>query len=49
MINQVQETRGEVQIKKPGKMKWVYNSPDPQILVSNEKTLWLYAPQAERI
>ena len=49
MINQVQETRGEVQIKKPGKMKWVYNSPDPQILVSNEKTLWLYVPEDEQV
>jgi outer membrane lipoprotein-sorting protein len=42
MINRTEITRGTVQIKKPGKMKWVYESPDPQILVSNQKILWIW-------
>ena len=49
MINRTEITRGTVQIKKPGKMKWVYESPDPQILVSNQKILWLYAPEDEQV
>ena len=48
MINRTEITRGNVQIKKPGKMKWTYNSPDPQILISNQKYLWLYAPEDEQ-
>ncbi|KMP11666.1 membrane protein [Candidatus Nitromaritima sp. SCGC AAA799-C22] len=45
VMNRVEVTRGKVQIKKPGKMKWVYNAPDPQILISNQKNLWLYVPE----
>ena len=45
MMNRVEVARGEVQIKKPGKMKWVYNSPDPQVLISNQNNLWLYLPE----
>jgi len=48
MMNRVEVAQGEVQIKKPGKMKWVYKSPDPQILISNQKNLWLYLPEDEQ-
>ena len=48
-MNQTLEARGKVQIKKPGKMKWVYNAPEPQVLVSNEKTLWLYIPDEKQV
>ncbi|OGW17496.1 MAG: hypothetical protein A3K09_06140 [Nitrospinae bacterium RIFCSPLOWO2_12_FULL_47_7] len=30
-------------------MKWTYNAPDPQILISNSKTLWLYLPQEKQV
>ena len=49
MLNRTEITRGNVQIKKPGKMKWVYNSPDPQVLISDQKNLWLYAPEEEQV
>ena len=29
-------------------MKWVYNSPDPQVLISNNKNLRLYLPKAKQ-
>jgi outer membrane lipoprotein carrier protein len=45
MMNQSQSVEGQVQIKKPGKMRWVYGAPDTQILISNEKNLWLYIPE----
>ena len=47
MLNRTEIARGNVQIKKPGKMKWVYNSPDPQVLISDQKSLWLYVPEEE--
>jgi outer membrane lipoprotein carrier protein len=49
MLNRTEITRGNVQIKKPGKMKWVYNSPDPQVLISDQKNLWLYIPEEEQV
>ncbi|MZH41439.1 MAG: outer membrane lipoprotein chaperone LolA [Nitrospinae bacterium] len=48
MMNQTQNVEGQVQIKKPGKMRWVYGAPDTQILISNNKTLWLYIPEEEQ-
>tara|TARA_B100000686_G_C16751784_1_gene952991 strand:- start:938 stop:1588 length:651 start_codon:yes stop_codon:yes gene_type:complete len=49
LMDQTQESKGEVIIKKPGKMKWVYNAPDPQILVSNNQTLWLFIPEENQV
>ena len=49
MLNRTEITRGNVQIKKPGKMKWIYSSPDPQVLISDQKNLWLYAPEEEEV
>ena len=49
MLNRTEITRGTVQIKKPGKMKWVYSSPDPQVLISDQKNLWLYIPEEELV
>jgi outer membrane lipoprotein carrier protein len=36
------ESTGEVAFKKPGKMRWTYEGDDPQLLVSDGKTLWIY-------
>ena len=49
IVNRTEVAKGNVQIKKPGKMKWVYNSPDPQVLISNQKNLWLYTPEDEQV
>jgi outer membrane lipoprotein carrier protein len=49
MMSQTLEARGDVEIKKPGRMKWVYNAPDPQVLVSDQKTLWLYLPDDNQV
>ena len=48
MMDQTQSVKGKVQIKKPGKMRWVYGAPDTQILINNEKTLWLYVPEEKQ-
>ncbi len=49
MMNKTQHSNGSVLIKKPGKMKWTYGAPDTQILISNGKTLWLYASDEEQV
>ena len=48
MMNQTQSVEGQVKIKKPGKMRWVYGAPDEQILISDKNTLWLYIPEEEQ-
>lgn len=39
--------RGTVAYKKPGKMRWTLTDGDPQVIVADGTTLWLYQP-AER-
>ena len=48
MMDQTQRVEGQVKIKKPGKMRWVYGAPDEQILISDKNTLWLYIPEEEQ-
>lgn len=48
-MDQTLEAHGKVQIKKPGKMKWVYKAPDPQVLITTQKFLWLYVPEDEQV
>ena len=49
ILDQSQHTQGTVSIKKPGKMRWEYNAPDRQILVSNDQALWLYLPDEQQV
>lgn len=44
--------RGEVVFAKPGRMRWTYAEPEPSLVVSDGKTLWLYSParkEAQRL
>lgn len=38
------EAVGECWFAKPGKMRWIYERPEPQTLVSDGGTLWFYQP-----
>jgi outer membrane lipoprotein carrier protein len=49
VLGQSQKAEGKVFISKPGKMKWEYNAPDRQILVSNDQGLWLYLPDEKQV
>ena len=49
VMNQTQNAEGEVIIKKPGKMKWIYKNPDPQTLIVNENIFWLYTPEENQV
>jgi len=44
--------RGTVTFAKPGKMRWSYEKPEPSLVVSDGRTLWLYDPgraEAQRL
>lgn len=41
--------RGVVQVKKPGKMRWDYKSPEPKVFVSNGRKLYLYVPADNQV
>lgn len=49
IMDQTEVAKGEVVIKKPGKMKWNYKAPDPQILISNQNGVWLYLPDEKQV
>jgi outer membrane lipoprotein carrier protein len=36
--------RGTLQVKKPGKMRWDYTSPEKKLFVSDGSQIWLYVP-----
>jgi outer membrane lipoprotein carrier protein len=36
---------GVVRFKKPGKMRWDYQSPEKKLFVSDGKVLWMYEPE----
>jgi outer membrane lipoprotein carrier protein len=45
-------SRGTVVMAVPGRMRWSYEEPEPSLLVSDGKTLWIYDPvfgEAQRL
>jgi len=49
MMDSADEINGKVQIKKPGKLKWVYGAPDTQVLISDGKVLWHYVSDENQV
>jgi outer membrane lipoprotein carrier protein len=35
---------GTITFKKPGRMRWDYDKPEPRMFLSNSQALWLYEP-----
>jgi len=40
---------GRIYIKRPGKMRWEYLSPDRQVMVSDGVQLWIYRPEDRQV
>lgn len=40
---------GRIVVKPPGKMRWEYEAPDPQLIISNGKNLWVYRPEDNQV
>jgi outer membrane lipoprotein carrier protein len=39
---------GELLVKKPGRMRWNYAAPEPQMYLASEGNLWVYEPEAKQ-
>lgn len=44
-----QTSEGRVWFKKPGKMRWEYQKPTKDIIVSDGRTIWLYQPDLNQV
>lgn len=45
-------SHGHMVVAKPAKMRWVYEEPEPSVVVSDGETLWIYDPafgEAQRL
>jgi outer membrane lipoprotein carrier protein len=40
---------GTILIKRPGMMRWEYERPDPQLIVTDGTMLWIYRPQDRQV
>lgn len=40
---------GTLAIQKPGRFRWDYRNPSPQLLVSDGRTIWLYDQELEQV
>ncbi len=40
------QATGRVVLAKPGRMRWEYEAPEPSLVISNGKSLWIYDPSA---
>jgi outer membrane lipoprotein carrier protein len=43
---QEMEASGVALFAKPGRMRWTYEKPEPSLVVSDGRTLWIYDPAA---
>jgi outer membrane lipoprotein carrier protein len=41
--------RGTLQVKKPGKMRWDYTSPEKKLFVSDGRKMYLYVPADNQV
>ncbi|UVE16073.1 outer membrane lipoprotein chaperone LolA [Pseudomonas sp. LS44] len=46
---QLQETAGEMTLKRPGLFRWHTDAPMEQLLVSNGEKVWLYDPDLQQV
>jgi outer membrane lipoprotein carrier protein len=40
---------GKIYVKHPGKMRWAYEEPDRQIIITDGKRLWIYKPDDNQV
>lgn len=40
---------GKAFFKRPGKMRWEYETPDRQIIVTDSETLWIFRPEDNQV
>ncbi len=45
----IQTALGKFYLKRPGKFRWEYQSPTPQLIVGDGKKLWVYDKDLEQV
>src|SRR5262245_40455677 len=48
-LNQTIDARGTLYLKKPGRLRWEYQTPTPQEIVSDGAKLWIYTPELKQV
>jgi len=48
-MNQTIDARGTLYLKKPGRLRWEYQTPTPQEIVSDGAKLWIYTPELKQV
>jgi len=48
-VNAVKEGSGSFLLKRPGKVRWEYDKPEPRLFVTDGKTLWDYSPVDKQV
>ena len=48
-LNQEQRAEGILLLKRPTKMRWEYQKPEPRLFVTDGKTLWAYSPADKQV
>lgn len=43
------EATGKVFVKRPGKMRWEYEKPERQVIITNGQRLWVYRPEDNQV
>ena len=45
----IQNSTGQISMSRPGKFRWVYQTPDPQTIVGDGKNIWVYDEDLEQV
>lgn len=45
----IQTSYGKMALDRPGKFRWEVSKPIPQLIVANDKRLWVYDPDLEQV
>ncbi len=45
----IQNSTGLIYLNRPGKFRWVYKTPDPQVIVGDGKNIWIYDEDLEQV
>lgn len=48
-MQMTEEASGSAVFKKPGKMKWTYDTPEKQLIITDGVTLWIYRPEDSQV
>jgi outer membrane lipoprotein carrier protein len=49
VMNQTIDASGTLYLKKPGRLRWEYQTPTPQEIVSDGAKLWIYTPELKQV